>query len=695
MSSADLSGIVAALERLRRRAIAVRFVEGGAAAIAGLALYTGLRGAPALLPAVVIVVTLGGLWAYLRRPSVAVIAAAVERCDATAQNVVVTAEQLARAAERPPEAVIVAVVTHAERAVLRADPRRVVRDAPALLGLGCAIALYAAAWWAVRDGAGHASLAGVAGSRGGVTAVVTPPAYLRRPRSVVTDPERLTVMRGSALAFSVRESGDSLEIRTASAARTVLRGHDGAFHADVAADSDGFVSLRIHGADPATMPVRLIPIIVNSDSAPRVSITSPGRDLLLPNGNQSIALVVRAADDIALSALRLRFTRVSGSGERFTFTEGEVPLTISRRNTREWEATARWDLVPLKLDAGDMVVYRATAADERPGALPAESDALIAEVAAPGGVAAAGFALDPEQERYALSQQMVILKTERLLAAKARMSADSFASGAAEIAMEQRRVRAEFVFMMGGEMEDAPQPDDASMTDLNEEAEAAGEDELAAGRMVNRGRVALLGSIRNMSRAAAALTAVDVPTALTHERAALKQLETAFSHSRIILRALAERERLDLSRRLGGALGEVVGARRVASVSALAPIASAALDLLREAATIGADRPVSAPKLATLAERALRLGPSDPLLQLASKQLTIAATRAKAGESAATRLALDEATIALQRVIRERSAASVPREDEVRAVRLGRLRDSRGSSVPAAPSPSPVPRAPR
>ena len=120
------------------------------------------------------------------------------------------------------------------------------------------------------------------------------------------------------------------------------------------------------------------------------------------------------------------------------------------------------------------------------------------------------------------------------------------------------------------------------MTDLNEEAEAAGEDDLAAGRMVNRGRVALLSAIRNMSKAAGALTAVDVAAALAFEQSALKQLEAAFSHSRIILRALADHERLDPTRRLGGSLSDARSFAQAAVVPAYSADVRGAINELEQ-----------------------------------------------------------------------------------------------------------------
>jgi len=100
------------------------------------------------------------------------------------------------------------------------------------------------------------------------------------------------------------------------------------------------------------------------------------------------------------------------------------------------------------------VVYRGLALDRRPGAAPVESDAFIVEIVSAGDAMAEGFSIDERQDKYALSQQMVIIKTERLIAKLPTLSKDALVEQALGIAAEQRSVRAEIVFMMGGEFED-------------------------------------------------------------------------------------------------------------------------------------------------------------------------------------------------------------------------------------------------
>ncbi len=484
----------------------------------------------------------------------------------------------------------------------------------------------------------------------GVDATVVLPPYVRQTRPALHDPVRIEAFIGSTIRITVHANADAVTLETLHGKQTLKPSADGTFSGVVAADLDGFIALEPSAAGKTAGARRLIGVSVLPDLPPRVHITAPAKDLKLPDGKQSIQVAIEADDDLGLASLHLRYTRVSGSGERYTFTEGEVPLTITRNDKRTWHARAAWHLDSLALAPGDMVVYRAVAADDRPGATPTESDAWIAEVSAPGGVAGAGFALDPEIERYALSEQMVILKTEQLNARKPKMTTDSFADAAAEIASEQRRVRAEFVFMMGGEVGTADDPSVDMTTDLNEVAETEASGDLAAAR---QGRVALVSAIRLMSRADKALTAADLVLALTHERAALVQLERTFAHTKIILRALTERERLDLTRRLGGSLADAARDVRAAAQPPSDMRTAALRQALGEIAIItSGDTTGRAARITTLAERVLRIDPAAVPLQHVSQSLIDASAATSRGRVADAHALLDSAAVTLARTIR-------------------------------------------
>jgi hypothetical protein len=151
----------------------------------------------------------------------------------------------------------------------------------------------------------------------------------------------------------------------------------------------------------------------------------------------------------------LRYTKISGSGENFDFKSGEVPVTdLSRQRPRVVRARG--------VAAGDARARarrhaRVSRGRRGPpaGAPAVESDAFILEITAAGALPSEGFAIDDRQDKYAISQQMVIVKTERLIAARKSMSQNDFQEATLDLAAEQRQVRAEFVFMMGGELADA------------------------------------------------------------------------------------------------------------------------------------------------------------------------------------------------------------------------------------------------
>jgi hypothetical protein len=297
-----------------------------------------------------------------------------------------------------------------------------------------------------------------------------------------------------------------------------------------------------------------------------------------------------------------------------------------------------------------MLIYRAVATDHRPGAPPAESDAFIVEIAAAGSAAVDGFAIDDREDRYAISQQMVIVKTERLLGRRSGMTAADVASEALDIAAEQRQVRAEFVFMMGGELADAG----LDLSSLNEEAEAAGEDDLAAGRLANQGRLDILRAIRSMSRAASKLADGDVTAALPLEKEALGYLQRAFSKSRYILRTLGARERLDLSRRLTGLLAALGRDTRPAAEAPPNPRLDALRRLLADVAAVSLDRPAAAESgalLNVLAQRALQTDSASPLVRDAATKLTDLA-RAVATNRATTAMK-DDAVAAIAALVRQ------------------------------------------
>jgi hypothetical protein len=290
----------------------------------------------------------------------------------------------------------------------------------------------------------------------------------------------------------------------------------------------------------------------------------------------------------------------------------------------------------------------------------------VIQILMPGEALADGFTIVDEKDRYAISQQMIIIKTERLIANKAKLAADDFAEQAATLAAEQRKVRAEFVFMMGGEFEDAT----VVAGELNEEEEAANESELAAGRMQNNGRRDIINATRYMSRAAQSLTNVQPGAALPDEKSALASLQRAFVKSRYILRVLTARERIDDQRRLSGKLETALDWRRPVESASDDPRLRALLKSLSDVSELVAlprYSPAEANRLASTAESLIRL---DPALSPVAQSFARAAAAIGAGQSTAEiRDLIDAAAVALSSAARS-GAPAAPANADPSASRL-------------------------
>jgi hypothetical protein len=275
------------------------------------------------------------------------------------------------------------------------------------------------------------------------------------------------------------------------------------------------------------------------------------------------------------------------------------------------------------------------AADARPGDGTASSETFFIEISKLGVAAGDAFTLPEENTRYALSQQMLILKTERLHQRRAAMAADIIAGEALNLAVEQRMIRAELVFMLGGEVED-------------EEVEAEQSVELQEGRLENRGQRDLRAATIAMSQAQKLLTAANTGDALVAERAAVAALQRAFSRNRYILRALATRSPLDPARRLTGSLAGARDWRRVRPDVPENRRAALLQDLLRGIADLIRD--ISSARAGVLAEEAIRIDPESAALRQVATELQRAGDAA-AGDTAVARAlyAATSATIAESR----------------------------------------------
>ena len=562
--------------------------------------------------AVSMAVVAGLLFRSRHRRTPQALARAVESARTDCRNLIVTAEELHRLPERASPWMRTAIMERASSVAAGIPLADVVPAGKTAGWLLVAVVVVGAAAVAPTPGRLASSIASGrfpgserrADDRNSIVVTIRPPSYAQLPETTVRDPQRIDVLEGSVVTLSTA-SETSRPLRFGKQTVGVLGG--GGSPIQFTARDSGYFAV-----EPSPGGRReLILLSVTPDRAPAVKIEQPARDLLLADGDRQVPVKISASDDLGLKALELRYTKISGAGERFDFQEGALPLRLQRGNAREWRADAAIALQSLALTPGDAVVYRAVAMDRRPGESGMNSsDTFFIEIAGPGQVPLEGVDMPPDEARYALSQQMVVLKIERLRAGEKTMAQAAVVEQAGLIAAEQRSVRANFIFLLGGHVED-------------EEEEAAQSTEISEGRLVNPARRDISTAIREMTRTEQGLVAVDTSAALAAGRAAVTALQRAFGHGRYFLRTTAVRSRVDPSRRLTGNLAGAATWRRETSAPSERDGSDARAllgELLVLSNAIGA-RSAERAAIDRLAERALAIDPGSPRWQEAARRI--------------------------------------------------------------------------
>jgi hypothetical protein len=619
--------LAAAVRRVQVRH-ALHGLAGGAVAAAilsGLVISrgggVGAAGAVGGIAAVLVLV--GYFWRTHGRRVPARVAIEIEGRQPELRNLLITAEELLRTPHRTRAWIRHRVFDDAARALshgARTPERRLTGSLTAAV---TAVVIWVAALGGVHRPAVESirERAAVAlmplSGQVTVRATVTPPLYTGAdaPRTL-TNPERIELLEGSRLQLVVSGAGDRVRIRLGTSELPATR-EGGRSTIETVVTASGYVAIEPEAGSSATG--RLIAVAVTADRLPSVKVDAPGRDLLLADASQRIPIRASAADDLGLRALELRYTKVSGTGEQFEFVEGSIPMTVSRGSETEWAGASEIALGALGLETGDSLVYRVVARDGRPGSDGlGSSDTYIVEIAGPGQLALAGTDMPPDQDRYALSQQMIVLKIERLRSRENGMARDALQEQFENLAAEQRAVRANFIYLMGGHVED-------------EEEEAEQSHEIQEGRLENRARRDISAAVRHMTIAERGLAAFSTPASLPPARAAVEALQRAFGRSRYILRAMPVRSRIDRSRRLSGELRGASGWLRDADPGrdrSVPSRARALLGRLRELTSAGGQADRAA--LVQLAEEAIAVTPGSVEWQEVAARLTRGETAAAA-----------------------------------------------------------------
>ncbi len=608
--------IAATVERVRTRLkvqAVLRGVAAGGAAMSAVILSAAALSAPFSAGAALGVVTGLAVALWVMRSGwmvTPVKAAGLIEANASLDNLIVTAMELRERPRLVRAEIRDEILRQAEARLAQVDAVRTVPLRQPLVVM-LAVVMGMTALLTTVPGGGlavpatiGAGVEAIAPGIDNLTVHVVPPAYSGRPAETMPAPVQITVVAGSRIRLAVVSAAENVIAEIAGQAPLMLARAGDGFGGEWVADRSTAVSIRPAAGDGRE--AKFLSVIVVPDAPPVVRVPEPGKDLAISGTRGRIAIEVDAQDDLGLASLVVKFTKASGGGEALTFTEGEVALTLDRVDGRHWRGRADWVLDGLGLSDGDVLVYRAIARDRNPNGSPVQSDQYLVEVGRLAGAVGSGFALPAEEKKYAISQQMVIYKTEQLIASAMGRPGRGPGEGWLEqnqlLAIEQRMVRAEVVFLGGGEVQD-------------EVEEAAHSHEVSEGRLENTGRAEMLRAINFMSRAEAELNDGRAPEALVLEREALRSLERAFDRRRYFLRTLPDRSRIDATRRLTGNLKDARSWTRERRDGGGPPALEAQRVLMRDlAAAVNTGTGMDA----ALAARVAAIDPADPALQQAA-----------------------------------------------------------------------------
>lgn len=288
----------------------------------------------------------------------------------------------------------------------------------------------------------------------GVRWTVTPPAYAGLPPEEVREGSTLSVLPGSRVRVraAAPPGGLTLVARLVGAGEapggSELQGRSGpdgwTGEWVVAPGQRGLALELVQGAEVVAR--RVIPLLLREDRAPEVRLLLPEGDMVVASARGEVRLRATARDDLGIRRFALTWIHTSGSGESFSFRQGEW----------EWEAVseaegglvgeATLELADTGMQPGDVLHLRAVAWDGNDVTGPAEgvSATRVIRVIRPGEEAEittlVGFPLEVENDPV-LSQRMIILMTEELRELGHPLASPPLMAGGARIAGEQGRLR--------------------------------------------------------------------------------------------------------------------------------------------------------------------------------------------------------------------------------------------------------------
>jgi hypothetical protein len=351
---------------------------------------------------------------------------------------------------------------------------------------------------------------------------IVPPAYAHARPTDLTDPSTIAALVGSTITLRGPGSPDGLSAPM-----------------PITAAANGWQAVFPMPRDPTVVRFtdgaasRVVALVPRADEPPTVLLELPRADTTYRTPPKAIVLEARATDDIALADGWFECIVSTGETEgNFKSTTDTVAhVTFHGTRTGVMRAT-----LSLPLAAGMQLSIRAIARDGNdvtgPGvgtsdtrtlriASPQEYDSLAVAAAAP-----------PELDKALMSQRMLVMKTEALVARRARMDHGHYVSESVRLGDTQAQLRQEVDDILNA----------APASDSGGEGEPGERDDIDASKggagvaTATHERGFFQVAYQAMTDAARSL-AVGLPdTALPPERTALAALDSARVMNRLYLR---------------------------------------------------------------------------------------------------------------------------------------------------------------
>ena len=181
-----------------------------------------------------------------------------------------------------------------------------------------------------------------------------------------------------------------------------------------------------------------------ADSIPVVHLELPARDSVFREPKGIVALGATAHDDLGLQTVSFELIITSGEGERFTAKSSVLAAQrLNGERDHKWRTSLALDT--MKLVPGDIIHMRAVARDRNPDA----SHELGASETRTFRIARANeydsIAVDPapppEVQKSLMSQRMLLILTEKLVARLKTTPRETIVSESRKLAADQVRLR--------------------------------------------------------------------------------------------------------------------------------------------------------------------------------------------------------------------------------------------------------------